>query len=137
MHAPRRCALLLAVAAAALPLTASAAPTDTHKKSGYSRYEQDSLDAALAKIHGVIDPHPEGKILEGVTIVTLQVFEPRDFIPKIFLGFVNWFHVTTRHYVIEREVLLAKGARYEQSLADETSRNLRALHQLSLVLAVP
>src|SRR4051812_20271212 len=137
----RRCALYLAamVAAAALPLRAEAepAPAQKQKKSGYSRYEQESLDAALAKLNGVIDPNPEGKILEAYEIVTLKVFEPRDFIPRIFLGFVNFWHVTTRKEVIEREVLLPPGARYEKELVDETARNLRALPQLSLVLCVP
>src|SRR5690349_21093577 len=100
MHDRRRRALVLAalVAAAALPLRASAEPAPK-KKSPYSRYEQESLDAALAKLHAVIDPNPEGKILESYEIVTLKVFEPRDFIPKIFLGFVNFWHVVTKPYV--------------------------------------
>src|SRR5262245_31287229 len=114
----RRRAIVLAalVAGAALPLQASAEPAVAPKKGKYSRYEQESLDAALAQLHGVIDPNPEGKILEGYAIVTLKVFEPRDFIPRIFLGFVNFFHATTRQYVIEREVLLPRGARYEKEL---------------------
>jgi hypothetical protein len=76
-------------------------------------------------------------VIEGTEIVTLEVFEPRDFIPTVLLGFVNWFHVTSRPHVIERELLVPKGARYEQARIDETSRNLRALPQLSLVLCVP
>lgn len=135
---PRR-ALALAIAAAAT-ITAHEAAADAPpslKKGRYSGYEQQSLEAALKSLGAAVDPSPEGKVIEGAEIVTLDVFEPRDFIPKIFLGFVNWFHVTSRRYVIEREVLLPPGARYEQSLVDETARNLRALQQLSLVLVVP
>src|ERR1051325_5352715 len=99
----RRRALILAMAVAGVT-HASAGAVAQPKKRAYSRYEQESLDAALAKLHGAVDPNPEGKILEGVVVVTLEVFERRDFMPRIFLGFVNWFHVTTRPYVIEREV---------------------------------
>jgi len=75
----RALVLAMAVAAAASASAASAAEPPLKKlkkKSSYSRYEQESLDAALAKIHGVIDPSPEGKVVESLTIVTLKVFEP-------------------------------------------------------------
>jgi len=42
----------------------------------------------VARVHGVVDPHPQGKILEGVDIVTLDVFEKRDPFPSFMLGFV-------------------------------------------------
>src|SRR5262245_27329959 len=110
MNPRQRRAFLLAMAVAAV-CGASAATAAPLKKGTYSRYEQESLDGALSKVHGVLDPNPEGKVLEGFVIVTLEVFERRDFIPRIFLGFVNFFHATTRRYVIEREVLLAPGTR--------------------------
>lgn len=102
-----------------------------------SGYEQTSLDTALARVKGKRDPSPDGKIVESIEIVPFEVFEKRDFIPEIFLGFVNWFHVTSKPSVIEREVLQIKGQRYDQALVDETERNLRNTRQLSLVLAVP
>ncbi|MEP7124627.1 MAG: hypothetical protein ABJE95_27105 [Byssovorax sp.] len=102
-----------------------------------SGYEKTSLDNALATVKGQLDPSPEGKIVESIETVRLDVFEKRDFIPEVFLGFVNWFHVTSKPYVIEREVLQTKGRRYDQALVDETERNLRNTRQVSLVLAAP
>ncbi len=103
----------------------------------YSRYESESVAAALAKNHGTIDPSPEGKVIEAVEIVPLQVFERRDFIPNFLRGLVNWFHVTSRPSILERELLQRPGQRYEQARIDETARNLRGLRQLSLVLCIP
>ncbi len=124
--------------AIALTLAAATAladePAPTKRLSGY---EKVALDSALARVKGTIDPSPEGKIVESIETVQLEVFEKRDFIPEIFLGFVNWFHVTSKPYVIAREVLQTKGRRYEQALVDETERNLRSTRQVSLVLAAP
>ena len=69
-------------------------------------------------------------------MTALEVFEPRDPLPPLFAAPANWLHSTTRSYVIEQEVLLAVGERYDQALVDRTARNLRALSQLSLVLVV-
>lgn len=140
MRAPRRRALLCAAAIAAglaHASTARAGEVPSLKKDGYSRYERESIAYALARTRGEIDPSPEGKQLEGVEVIALDVFEPRDFIPVPLLGLVNWFHVTSRRSVIEREVLLAVSGRYDQGRVDETARNLRGLRQLSLVLCLP
>jgi hypothetical protein len=100
----------------------------------YSAYENETIANALAETHREIEPNPEGKIVEGVDTVTLEVFEKRDPVP----GFFNVFHWTSKHYAIERELLLKPGEPYRQVLVDETARNLRALSaQLSLVLAIP
>jgi hypothetical protein len=111
------------------------APPDD-KRDPYSPYERHSIDAAVAKLGAEIDPSPEGKVLEDIEVVTLDVFEKRDPLPPFLTPIANWFHATTRHYVIEREVLEARGQRWSQALIDETARNLRGLPQLSLVLAV-
>ncbi len=116
-------------------VTIAAPPTQLGDR--YSRYEQDSIDRALARLGASVEPSPEGKILEDVQVMPLDVFEKRDFMPNFVLGLVNWFHVTSRPYVIEREVLVAKGQPYRQYLVAETARNLRALNQLSVVLCVP
>src|SRR5205814_9253257 len=76
------------------------------------------------------DPAPEGKTIEGIDVVSYDVIEPRDPAPAL----LNALHVTTRRYVIEREVLLRPGDPYQGVLCDETARNLRGLPQLSLVL---
>jgi hypothetical protein len=127
--------LLLSVASAFADGDGAAAPPSV--KARLSGYERTSLDNALARVKGEVDPSPAGKIIESIAIVPFEVFEKRDFIPEVFLGFVNWFHVTSKPYVIEREVLLAPGQRYDQAFVDETARNLRNTRQVSLVLVTP
>ncbi|WP_438014591.1 hypothetical protein WMF18_27305 [Sorangium sp. So ce315] len=126
-----RCALalsgaLLAAAGHAQPRAPAAAP----EPAGYSSYERATLERALARLGAMLDPAPEGKIVEGIDVVPFEVIEDRDPAP----GFLNWFHALSRPYVIRREVLLSVGRPYEQALADESARVLRGLSQLSLVL---
>ena len=102
-----------------------------------SPYELDTIDAAVHSRGAVIELHPEGRIFEGSDVIALPVFEPRDPLPESLVPVANWFHTTTRSYVIEREVLLEPGEPYDQALVDQTARNLRALVPLSLVLVVP
>jgi hypothetical protein len=123
------------IAAAAIAL--ASAPARAHQPVPYSPYEQETIERALAKVKGVVEPRPEGKILEGVEVITLDVFEDRDPLPAFLTPIANWFHATSRKSVIEREVLLARGERWDQALVDQTARNLRGLDQLSLVLCVP
>ena len=127
--------LLLSAASAFADGDGAAAPPSV--KARLSGYERTALDNALARVKGVVDPSPAGKIIESIVTVPFEVFEKRDFIPEVFLGFVNWFHVTSKPYVIEREVLLAPGQRYDQAFVDETARNLRNTRQVSLVLVTP
>jgi hypothetical protein len=96
----------------------------------YSPYEQASIDEASETLGSRIDPQPEGKIVEGIDVVTLDVIEARDPAPRA----LNALHATTRHYVIEREVLVNVGEPYQRIQCDETARNLRQLPQLSLVI---
>lgn len=117
-----------AVGATAQP----AAPPPAMRLNSYSAYERQAIDDALVFLGATEDTTPEGKTLEGFDILTLEVFEKRDPVP----GFVNIFHATTRHYVIQREILLRAGQSYRQSLIDDSVRNLRALPQLSLVLTL-
>jgi hypothetical protein len=91
------------------------------------------MEIALDEVDGEIETSPEGKTVESIEVVALEVFEERDQVPL----FLNWFHTTTQDYVIKREVLLERGGVYTQSAAAETERNLRALIQLSVVLVVP
>ncbi len=99
----------------------------------YSKYEQETINEVLKDQKTTIDPAPEGKIVEGIDIVPLEVFEQRDPLP----GFVNIFHTTTRKYVIARQVLQSADAPYEQAVVDETARNLRTNAQLSIVICLP
>jgi hypothetical protein len=85
------------------------------------------------RVGGTLDEKPQGKRIESIEVVTLPVFEPEDPVPQ----FLNWFHVTTQNYVVEREVLMRIGSPYDQRLSDETERNLRGLRLFSVVVALP
>ena len=105
----------------AFSLTLSAASSAQSKSDNsianrrFSPLEQERIKRALARQHGVLDLQPAGKRIESIEIVALEVFEPEDPVPQ----FINWFHPTTRSYVIERELLLRVGARYDQDISDE------------------
>ncbi len=100
----------------------------------WSDYEKETVAAVLgAGSQGRIDREPDGKIIEEIDVVPLDVFDERDPVPDFF----NIFHVTTRRRIVRRELLFGVGQRYDQQRADESARNLRALKQLSLVLVVP
>jgi hypothetical protein len=123
------CAALLGVRpAAAAP---QAAPVT------YSPYEQASLGRVAANLHSEVLPDADGKIIESVEVFPLEVLEERDPLPQFAKDILNSLHSTSRPYVIEREVLLAVGEPYDESLAQETARNLRRLRQLSLVIVAP
>jgi hypothetical protein len=110
--------------------TAFAQETPETISGAYSPYELASIDEAVAALGTRVAVDPEGKTVEGIDVVTLDVVEPRDPAPRA----LNALHATSRRYVIEREVLLAEGAPYSTYLCDETARNLRLLQQLSLVI---
>lgn len=98
-----------------------------------SPYEQGSLRTGLTRLKTEVEPNPEGKRVESVEVVVLDVFEPRDPAP----AFLNWFHANTRDDVVRREVLLHPGQRYSALLAAESERNLRRFIQYSVVLVTP
>ncbi len=124
-------AVLCAGAAFARAAVAQA-PPPAERAQVYSAYEQQTIDEVLDGLRASRDPSPEGKTIERVEIVPLDVFERRDPLPRA----LNVFHVTSRKRVIRRELLLDEDDRYEQVLVDDTLRNLRRLPQLSLVLVV-
>jgi hypothetical protein len=119
--------------AAASESESKAQDVDEKALASYSPYEKTTIRAALAKLETSIDPSPQGKVIEAVEIVPLEVIEERDPAP----AFLNWFHSTTKPYVIRREVLLLKGDRFRQDLCDESARNLSGIRQISLVVCVP
>jgi hypothetical protein len=114
-------------------LSALLAAPALHAEPPYSDYERESIEQALTELHAEIEPDPEGKIIEGIDIVRLDVFDERDPIPDFF----NIFHVRSREYVIRRELLFDVGAPYATHLVDESARNLRDVKQLSVVLLLP
>ncbi|MEO7091923.1 MAG: hypothetical protein ABI175_01655, partial [Polyangiales bacterium] len=133
---PPRLLAVVALACALASTTTTAALADDHPPSmagEYSPYEQTSIDEALDARKLQLEGAPEGKTVEAIEVVSLEVIEKRDPAPR----FLNVFHTTTKPYVIGREVLLQVGAPYTQALAEESARNLRDLIQLSVVLVVP
>jgi hypothetical protein len=112
---------------------AQTAKSGTVATRRYSPLERERIRRALVRTRGTLDLNPQGKRVESIEIVPLEVFEAEDPIPL----FLNWFHVTTRQHVIEREVLLQVGSPYDQGLSDETERNVRSLGLFSVVVALP
>lgn len=141
-----------AIALGQSPPASGAPPTEggspapkTASKSGYSAYEKATIATALRRLHGELDASPEGKIVESVEVIRLEVLDeeskPLAKIPLVgpFLrpAVINPLHTTTKEWIVRRELLLATGDRFQQNLLDETARNLRRLKQLSLVIGVP
>ncbi len=98
-----------------------------------SEFERETMVAALEASQGELDPEPEGKQIESIEVITLEVLDERDPVPD----FVNALHSTTLPKVIRRELLFERNGRYRQRKIDESARNLRSLPQFSLVLIVP
>jgi hypothetical protein len=115
------------------PPPAGAANAPVSNGNEYSTYEKETIGDVLKDRHAEIDPSPEGKIVEGIDVVPLEVIQKRDPLPD----FLNVFHTTTRPWVIDQEVLLRPGQPYRQALVDETTRNLRDDIQTSLVVVLP
>lgn len=121
--------LLLAPAASARPKPSEEPESRTEQ---YSRYEQETIDLVAQQRGFKVASEPEGKIIESIHIVTLEVIEPRDPAPAI----LNRLHVISRDQVIRREVLQKEGEPFRKVLIDETARNLRRYSQLSLILCI-
>lgn len=86
------------------------------------RLERESVEEALGQLGISVDPSPDGKVIGRVYVVNQDVFSRHDWRLQI----LNIFHRTTRPDVIERELLLSPGQRWDESLADESVRNLQA-----------
>jgi|HubBroStandDraft_1064217.scaffolds.fasta_scaffold11086_5 hypothetical protein len=123
---------LLAFAVLSSTRALAQAPPAAERAQVYSAYELETIGDVLSSRHLVRERKPEGKIIERIDVAPLDVFERRDPLP----AWLDVFHATTHRSVISREMLLHEGERYQQTLVDETLRNLRALPQLSLVLVV-
>lgn len=132
-----RAAALACALAGVASAGASRAQARLEDASSYSPYERETMQNGLLRTGRELEPDPDGKIIEGVDVITLDVIEPRDPIPLRLQGLVNFFHATTRPHFVTRELLFKVGDRYERRLAEESARNLRALSQLSVVILVP
>lgn len=105
------------------------APT---QRAPYSDFEAEIIAQILAARDYEAEPAPEGKRIESIEIVTLEVWDHRDPVPNV----ANLAHSTTRPSVINWELLFNEGDVYHQALVDESARNLRLAPQLSVVLII-
>src|SRR5689334_24470829 len=121
----------LGLLAARSVLAADSAPRSLTR--GYSAYESATIRELSARLGAEVEPEPENKRIESVELVRLEPVEPRDPAPT----WLNPVHVETREGVIRRELLLREGDSFRKVLADESTRRLRELPALSLVLDVP
>ena len=135
-------AAFLGVGLLVAPRGAGAQPTS--KSFEYSPYEKETIARALAATGMQIDAAPEGKPIEHIETLRLEVLEDRDPIPDDVVGIkarklLNSLHFVSRDFVIRRQMLLEVGEPYQKILADETARNMRANMplQVSLVIIVP
>lgn len=135
---------LFGVVVALAPLGARAQQKPTSRSFEYSSYEKETIARALAATGLQLEPAPEGKAIEHIDTLRLEVLEDRDPIPDDVIGIparklLNSLHYVSRDSVIRREVLLKDGEPYQQILVDETARNMRSSMplQVSLVLIVP
>jgi hypothetical protein len=144
-------AALFGVVFAVAPFVARA-QKPTSKTTGYSEYEKETIARALAATGRKLDTVPEGKTIEWIDTVRLEVLEDRDPVPEqVEVGpighwvpiktrkLANSLHYVSRDFVIRREMLLKEGEHYVQVLVDETARNMRGRMplQVSVVIIVP
>jgi hypothetical protein len=155
MRSPaRRITAVLAAVFFVLSFTRPAwAQKPTSQTTEYSAYEKEAIQIALAENKLEIEPFPEGKVIDTIHGVRLEVLEPRDPGPELLkkvpvvapIGeyvtkpMLNWLHVLSKEWIIRRELLLKEGDRYVQVIIDETARNMRSRMplQVSLVVILP
>jgi len=114
---PRWSVPLMAALGFVVAATASAEPM-----RALGSLERESVDEALALLGRSVDMKPEGKLVGRVYVVNQEVFSRHDWRLQLF----NIFHRTTRAEIVERELLLSPGQHWDESLADESVRNLQA-----------
>jgi len=114
-----RWALIVSAAFVAAAPPAGAETADARRALG--KIERESVDDALASLGARIDPAPEGKTIGRIVVMNQDVFSKRDW----YFQLLNFFHWTTRGYILERELLLRPGQRWDQALVEESTRNLQ------------
>lgn len=106
-------------------------------RNALSPYEQATARIGLEKTGTKLETEPDGKTIEGIDLVQLEVFEKRDPLPSRLNPIVNFFHVVTKPHYVARELLVKVGDRYRRAVVEESERNLRGLPQFSVVLILP
>lgn len=85
-----------------------------------------ALAALLGPAHLAAQAPSGPPTIDSVAIVRHSVFDP-DETSFWLLSLVNKLHVTTRPYVVRRELLFEAGQPYDSALVAESARNLRRL----------
>ncbi len=86
-----------------------------------SGLERRAVERVVAARGLVIARAPYGKRVRRIIVANQQVFGPGDGV----LQWLNVFHWTSKEDVVEREIVLRPGARWDDRLADESLRRLR------------
>lgn len=95
-----------------------------------SEFEEDVVNEVFAQRKLVPDDAAYGKWVESVEVVVLDVFDERDPVPKLF----NVLHVSSRDYVVKRELSFGQGEVLTPQQVDDSLANLRNTGKFSLVL---
>lgn len=95
--------------------------------------ERQAVVRALVLRNLEIDPAPQGKTVGALHVWTAPVFGEDE---RIF-RWANVFHISSKEYVIEREILLRPGEVWDQETIDETQRKLRDPVFTTLAVVVP
>ena len=90
--------------------------------ASYGSLERESIVETLARLGLRVDTSPEGKIIGHLYVVNQEVFSQHDWRFQL----LNLFHRTTRPDILQRELLLSPGQRWDAALAEETVRNLQS-----------
>jgi len=104
------------------PAAADSGGTGGDGRIGLGRLEEESVDDAMATLGVRVDPAPQGKTIGKIYVVNEEVFSKRDW----YFQLLNFFHRTTRDYILERELLFRPGDAYDPALVEESMRNLQS-----------
>lgn len=105
-------------------------------------YEQKRVLQYLTSMGAHLDTAPEGKRIRHLTFERREVFEGDDLLvpvvlPQFASTWPNTFHWLTERSTIERELLFREGDIFQQTLVEESMRNLRGLGVFALVQISP
>jgi hypothetical protein len=129
--------LIFGLAFAISNIALAEAPEDSPKVlSRLSKLERQKVEFALQHAPDV-DAEPEGKLIESIEVVRLDVLDDTDPLPEWARTPLNTLHTRTRSAIVDRELLFREGQAYVQTSLDETERNLRRLSQLSFAVTLP
>jgi hypothetical protein len=121
------------VAATLMASLVAAAPRSSLGLDVHKKYEQELVRWALAKTGLEREPSPAGKIIERIEIVRENIIARSDPWPN----FLNYFHMTTRDFIVRKEMLIAPGEVWDEARVEESARNLRALTIIAVVQTIP